>query len=93
MGEISGAGAISPLQELDLTMRMIVSHSALTAFTKGKTIEAGFFVRGSTAEPQFIPDYKDVTRILIDAVLTGKESGAGATNQLMDVLKGFLGKR
>ena len=92
LGEISGAGTISPRQELDLTMRINVTHGALTALTKGKAIETGFFIRGSASDPEFVPDYNDVARILIDNVLTGKESGASPVNQLMDTLKGLLKK-
>jgi len=69
LGEISGSGTISPSHELNLTMRVVVSSNVLTAFTKGKPIDVRFFIRGSAAEPEFIPDYKDAARSLIDAFL------------------------
>jgi AsmA protein len=93
LGEISGAGTISPRHELDLTMRVAVSHNALTAFTKEKAIGIGFFIRGDAANPEFIPDYNDAARVIIDAVLTGKGSGTGSTNKLIDSLKGLLGNK
>ena len=92
LGEISGNGTISPEQELDLDMRIAVSNGVLTSLTKGKTIEAGFFVRGDASDPEFIPDYKDAARVLMDVVLAGKEADAGPANKLRDVLKGLLGK-
>ena len=94
LGELSGVGTISPRQELNFTMRVIVSNSALTQLTKGKAVDIGFFVRGAAANPEFVPDYKDAARILIDAVLSGKDSGqANPQNQLMDSLKGLFRKR
>ena len=71
LGEISGSGTISPGQELNLAMRAAVNSNALTAFTRGKAIDVNFFIRGSLADPEFIPDYKDAARSLIDAFLTG----------------------
>jgi len=95
LGDISGSGTISPRQELDLAMRVAVSNNTLAAFTKGKAIEVNFFIRGSAADPEFIPDYKDAARSLIDAFLTGNDSEAGPANkanQIMDSLKGFLSR-
>ena len=92
-GEISGSGTISPRHELDLSMRMVVSNNILNAFTKGKTIDLRFFIRGSAADPEFIPDYKDAARSLIDAFLKGNDSKAGPANkpnQIMDSLKGVF---
>ena len=92
LGEISGTGTISPRQELDFVMRVSVTHNALAALTKGKALETGFFIRGSAADPEFIPDYKDAARVLIDAVLTGTDAGTSPVNKLMDSLKGLLGR-
>jgi len=94
-GEISGAGTISPRQELDLTMRMVVGNNALTAFTKGKPIDVKFFIRGSVADPEFIPDYKDAVRGFIDAFLSGNDSESGPAtkpNQIIDSLKGLFNR-
>jgi len=91
-GEISGSGTVSPQQELDLAMRMSVTHNAPASLIRGRTLETGFFIRGSVADPEFIPDYNDVARILIDAVLTGKGGEPSPANKLLDSLKGLFGK-
>ena len=94
LGEISGEGTISPLKELDFTMRATVSHGALTSLTKGKAFEAGFSIHGDTANPEFVPDYKDAARILIDALLSGKDSGSSKpADHIMDSLKGLLERK
>jgi AsmA protein len=92
LGEISGAGTISPRQELDLSMRMTVSHNILTALTKGKALETGFFIRGNTADPEFIPDYRDAARILIDTFLTDDDDDpeASPATRIIDSLKGLF---
>jgi len=90
LGEISGLGTISPLKELDLTMRAVVNPVALTALTKGKALDINFFVRGTATDPEFVPDYESAARSLIDAVLTGKGSESGAAGKIIDSLKGFL---
>jgi hypothetical protein len=75
-------------------MRAIVSHSALASLTKGKEVDIGFFVRGDAANPEFIPDYKDAARILVDAVLSGKGSSpANQPNQIIDSLKGLFRRK
>ena len=94
LGEISGKGTISPRQELDLVMRAAVRPGELEALTRGRSLDINFIVRGVTANPEFIPDYKDAALTLIDAILTGKDTGStNPVNQLMDALKGFLGNK
>jgi len=94
LGEISGAGTISSQRELEFTMRAVVSHGALTSLTKGKALDTNFFIRGDAANPKFVPDYKDAARILIDAVLSGKDSdSANPANQIMDSLKGLFRRK
>jgi len=90
LGEISGTGTISPRQELDLAMRVTVSHNVLTALTKGKALETGFFIRGNASDPEFIPDYRDAARILIDTLLTGDGTETSPKNKVMDSLRGLF---
>jgi AsmA protein len=90
LGDVSGTGTISPRQELDLVMRATISADALTKFTKGKAFDVNFFIRGAAADPEFVLDYKESARSLIDAVLG---EGAGVIERLMDSLKGFLGSK
>ena len=94
-GDISGSGTISPRQELDFAMRLTVGGGALAAFTGGKPIDVNFFIRGTTADPEFIPDYKDAVLSIIDVFLTGNDSETGPANKanrIMDSLKGLMGR-
>jgi AsmA protein len=102
LGSLSGAGTISPQQELDFTMRAVVQPSGgeLAAFTKGKTLRVSFFVRGNATDPKFIPDYKDAARGLLDGFLSGQGSTEGATggttgkgDTLKDSLRGLFKRR
>ena len=96
LGELSGAGTISPQQELDFTMRASVSPVALESFTEGRSFEISFFVRGDAADPKFVPDYKDAVNSLIDAFVTGKSREGGEANQgnrVIDSLKGIFGRK
>jgi hypothetical protein len=95
-GTLSGEGTISPQQELDFTMQATINSSLLAAFTNGNAVNVRFFVRGGAADPEFIPDYKDAARSLIDAALSGEAPEPGLTNKvnrIRDSLKGLLRRK
>ena len=96
IGELSGAGTISPEQKLDFNMRATVSPGALAAFTEGRSFDVRFFVRGDAANPEFVPDYRDAARSLIDAVFSGKSQEGGETeqgNKIINSLKGIFRRK
>jgi hypothetical protein len=96
LGDLSGAGTISPRQELDFTMRATVSPAALAALTNGNAFDIRFFVRGEASDPKFIPDLRDAARNLIDAALAGKGREDGAENQgnrIIESIKGIFGRK
>jgi hypothetical protein len=96
IGELSGAGTISPEQKLDFTMRATVSPIALAAFTEGVSFDISFFVRGDAANPEFVPDYRDTARSLIDAVFSGKSPQDGEAeqgNRIINSLKGIFKRK
>ncbi|MDR1728782.1 MAG: AsmA family protein [Acidobacteriota bacterium] len=93
LGELSGAGTISPRQELDFAMRATVRPAGgdVAALTQGRAIQVTFFVQGDASDPKFIPDYKDAVRSILGSVFPGKgESSGDGGKGLTDALKGIF---
>ena len=103
LGALSGAGTISPQQELDFAMKATLQPTGggLATLTGGKALQVGFFINGNADDPKFVPDYKNAARNLLDSVLSGKDSEkSGVTDDLTgkgealrDSLKGLLNRR
>jgi AsmA protein len=79
IGEVTGAGTISPANALDFKMTAMVHTSGLLAAVGNKPIP--FTVTGTSSEPVFRPDIKAVVKDEIEGV--GSEVGKA--------LKGLLG--
>ena len=79
VGEVTGAGSISPANELDFKMSAIVHTSGLLASVSNKPIP--FTVTGSSSDPKFRPDIKAVVKDEIQGVAASPGK----------VLKGLLG--
>ena len=60
IGELSGAGTVSPANELNFKMSAIVHTSGLMAVVGNKPIP--FTVQGTASEPVFKPDYGAVVK-------------------------------
>jgi hypothetical protein len=79
MGELTGAGHVSPAQALDFKMTASVQTSGLAAVIRNTPIP--FTVGGTAAEPVFRPDIKAVVKEevkktaggLLKGLLGGKE--------------------
>ena len=79
IGELTGAGTVSPANDLNFKMSAIVHTSGLLAVVGNTPIP--FTVEGTCANPVFKPDYK--------AVVKEKVTGIEKTGEGM--LKGLLG--
>jgi AsmA protein len=78
IGELSGAGTVSPANALDFKMNAIVHTSGLLAFAGNKPIP--FIVGGTCSEPTFTPDIAAVAKEEIKSI--GKAAG-GLLNGLV----------
>ncbi|HXS94266.1 MAG TPA: hypothetical protein VN736_06645 [Candidatus Limnocylindrales bacterium] len=79
IGELSGAGSVSPANELDFKMRAIVHTSGVMAAVADTPIP--FTVQGTCADPVFRPDLNAVAAEKVKSV--GKSAGG--------LLRGLLG--
>jgi AsmA protein len=84
IGELSGAGTVSPANALDFKMIAIVHTSGLLAVIGNKPIP--FTVGGTSSQPVFTPDMKAVAREEVKSLVEG-----GAGKAADSFLKGLLG--
>lgn len=95
LGEVSGAGTISPGGALDYKMSAKLSGVAVTGMAQlaglgGKTGGAiPFFIRGTTSNPSFVPDVQGMLKSQLKSNLPG---GAN-TNSTVNALTGLFGKK
>jgi len=86
IGELSGAGTVSPAHELDFKMSAIVHTSGIMAVVGNKPIP--FTVGGTASEPVFKPDFGAVAKEEIKAVGGDiKKAASGFLNELLDKKK------
>ncbi len=83
LGDLSGAGTVSPAKDLDFKMSAVVHTSGLLAPVGNAPIP--FTVQGTCADPVFRPDLKGLAKEEVKNVGTGLEKAAGG------LLKGLLG--
>jgi AsmA protein len=83
IGDLSGAGTVSPANDLDFKMSATVHTSGLLAVVGNTPIP--FTVQGTCAEPVFRPDMKAVVKEEMKGVGGGLKKEAGG------LLKGLLG--
>jgi AsmA protein len=83
IGELSGAGTVSPANALDFKMSAMVHTSGLLAVVGNKPIP--FTVGGTCAEPVFKPDIKAVAKEEIKSIEGDVGKAAGG------LLNGLLG--
>ena len=84
LGELSGAGTISPANALNFKMSAAVHTSGALAAIGNKPIP--FFVEGTCADPVFKPDIKSIATDQIKGFVGG-DAGKAAGG----LLDGFLG--
>lgn len=91
IGELTGAGTISPVHELDFKMRVKLRTSGDVMAVLGQKGDTTvpFFIRGNGSSPNFIPDVKGIASEKVSSFLKG-EDPAKAVKGLLD---GFFGKK
>lgn len=87
VGELSGAGTISPSDALDFHMTAQLKSSGAMGAVLGRSIP--FFVRGTASSPSFEPDVKGMAAGEIKSVL-GRNAAAQSA---VDALGGLLGRK
>jgi len=75
IGELSGAGTVSPANDLDFKMSAMVHTSGLMAIVSDKPIP--FTVGGTAADPVFKPDVKAVVKEEVKSI--GGDLGKAAS--------------
>jgi AsmA protein len=83
IGDLSGAGTVSPANDLDFKMSATVHTSGLLAVVGNTPIP--FTVQGTCADPVFRPDLKAVAKEKVKSVEGGLEKAGGG------LIKGLLG--
>jgi AsmA protein len=83
IGDLSGAGTVSPSNELDFNMSATVHATGLLSVVGNTPIP--FTVQGTCADPVFRPDLKAVAKEKVKSVEGGLEKAAGG------LMKGLLG--
>jgi AsmA protein len=83
IGDLSGAGTVSPANDLDFKMSATVHASGLLAVVGNTSVP--FTVQGTCADPIFRPDLKAVANERVKSVERGLEKKAGG------LIKGLLG--
>ena len=84
VGEVSGAGTVSPQNALSFRMTAVVRGTGLTAAMGNAPIP--FKIEGTASDPQFRPDIAAAANQAIEKFVPG-----GAGKAAGDILKGFLG--
>ena len=90
IGELTGAGSISPANALDFRMRVQLHTGALLDMVNpsGNT-SVPFFIQGTSAQPKFMPDVKSLVGGIAQqklAPLTNTDIGKQATG-IIDLFK------
>lgn len=82
IGDLAGAGTVSPSNDLDFKMSALVHTSGLLAVVGNTPIP--FTVQGTCAQPEFRPDLKAVVKEKVKSVEGGLKDAAGG------LLRGFM---
>ena len=100
LGELSGNGSIAADQSLDFRMRAMLKPKGalgmgLERLVKGNALDVPFFVRGTAADPKFVPDVKNAAEGLLESALgQGTKEGKTDTGKAIgDTLRGLFGKK
>ncbi len=91
VGELTGAGTISPVHDLDfkMTAKLHTSGGVMAALGQKGDTTVPFFIRGTGTAPSFVPDVKGIASEKVNSLLKG-EDPAKAAKGLLD---GFFGKK
>ena len=101
LGTLSGNGKMATDQSLDFVMQAMVKTggelgAGLKGHTKNGALKVPFFVRGTAADPKFVPDTKNAIRSLLESTFSGQSSDKEPTSTgdaLGDALRGLFNKK
>jgi len=98
IGELVGAGIISPGGALNYKMNAKLIGGAVTGMTqlagigsKGGSIP--FFIQGTTTDPKFVPDVKGLVGGQLGDQLKSRLGGNSSGNAAADSISGLFGKK
>lgn len=91
IGELSGAGTISPSNDLDFKMtgKLLHTGGVLTALNPSGQTTVPFSIQGTAAEPKFVPDVKGIVGAVANdklKTMTPADVGKAATG-IIDLFK------
>ena len=94
LGVLTGTGTIGPGGQLDYKMNANLSGGAVTGLTQlaglgGKGGSLPFFIRGTTSNPQFVPDVQG----MLSGQFKSTTPGQSPVNSVVDKLGGLFGKK
>lgn len=95
IGELTGAGTISPAQAIDFKMRAkLVTAGGLLARTGSKQTTVPFSIQGTSNDPKFIPDVKGLATGIATGLVERKlntiapgEAGKAASDLLNNLFR------
>jgi len=91
IGELTGAGTVSPSHALDFRMsaKLHTSGSVMEVLGQKGDTTIPFFIRGTGSEPSFVPDVRGIATDKVNTLLKG-ENTQKAVKGLLD---NFLGRK
>jgi AsmA protein len=95
---LTGTGTISPAGALDYKMTANLSGSVVTGLTQlaglgNKGAAVAFFIRGTTANPSFVPDVQGTLNSTLKSRLQGIQGQNQDTNSVVDKLSGLFHRK
>jgi AsmA protein len=95
IGELTGAGVISASHALDFKMRVNLHTSGVVMAAMGQKGDTSipFLVQGTSSNPSFKPDLKNIATGQLKSLATGELNKVGGTNgeKVGGLLQGLLG--
>jgi AsmA protein len=100
IGELTGAGVVSPSNQLDFKMKVKLhtSGNVMAALGQKSDTTVPFFVRGTAASPSFVPDVKSIATEKAAALLKSERvqsvlDKSEAGKKAKGLLEGLFGKK
>ena len=76
VGELTGAGTVSPAQALDFKMRAkLVTEGGVMALVGSKQTAVPFAIQGTASNPKFVPDMKSMATGMATGIANGLANG------------------
>ena len=91
IGELIGAGTISPNHALDFKMiaKLHTSGGVMEVLGQKGDTTIPFFIRGTGSEPSFVPDVRGIATEKVNTLLRGEDT----QKAVKGLLDNFLGRK